>query len=336
MGTLSFRTDRSSGTMSLRKYIETLATAVENSKETTIPVIAFYDTDRAVFDIPERKRGFQGEFHRFNTYIDALARKTSFKAMVEWFYANENQELRLQRDKQDSTLRLPALASVRRAISGMLPDVSEPHIEYPAQFVVWRKPGNSPPEKLLLEQLSGGYRIVLAMVADLALRMALANPHLTDPLQSEAIVLIDEIELHLHPEWQQRILSDLRRTFPNAQFIVSTHSPQVLTTVEPQHIIHLRATADGIVADQETGPTFGAKAGDVLQAVMGVKQRPDNEFRQKLEQYQTLIADNAGETPPALTLRRKLEALSPQDPALAALDVEIRHHRFMRELADRS
>ena len=328
------RPDRLFGTMSLRKYIETLATAVENSKETTIPVIAFYDTDRAVFDIPERKRGFQGEFHRFNTYIDALARKTSFKAMVEWFYANENQELRLQRDKQDSTLRLPALASVRRAISGMLPDVSEPHIEYPAQFVVWRKPGNSPPEKLLLEQLSGGYRIVLAMAADLALRMALANPHLPDPLQSEAIVLIDEIELHLHPEWQQRILCDLRRTFPNAQFIVSTHSPQVLTTVEPQHIIHLRATEDGIVAEQETGPTYGAKAGNVLRALMGVDERPDNDFTQLLKRYQAMIANGAGETPEAVQMRSELEHLS-RDPQLAALDVEIARRRVMRDIAAR-
>ena len=73
MGTLFPPTDR--GTMSLREYITALATAVDHSRETTIPVIAFYDTDRAVFDIPERKRGFQGEFHRFNTYIDALARK---------------------------------------------------------------------------------------------------------------------------------------------------------------------------------------------------------------------------------------------------------------------
>ncbi len=163
--------------------------------------------------------------------------------------------------------------------------------------------------------------------------MALANPHLPDPLQSEAIVLIDEIELHLHPEWQQRILGDLRRTFPNAQFIVSTHSPAVLTTVAPHHIVHVIATADGVTAEQETGPTFGAKAGDVLAAVMGVKQRPDNPFSQKLASYQTLIADDAGDTPEARNLRKELEQLSGDDPALAAADVEITHRRLMRELA---
>jgi predicted ATP-binding protein involved in virulence len=187
-------------------------------------------------------------------------------------------------------------------------------------------------EKLELEQLSGGYRIVLAMAADLAIRMVLANPHLKDQLQSEAIVLIDEIELHLHPEWQQRIIGDLRRTFPNAQFIVSTHSPQVLTTVTPEHIVHLRATDDGIVAEQETEPTFGAKAGNVLSAVMGVDERPDNEFTKRLKRYQAMIADGAGETPEAKELRAELEQLS-LDPQLAALDIEITRRRVMRELA---
>ena len=331
------KTSRTGAIKSLRDYIIPLIFKAETEPFLQIPVFAFYDTDRAVFSIPVRRQGSRRQYRRVDAYVDAIERKTNFKALVEWFHDSENLELRRQREVKNFELRLPTLDVVRRAITGVMPDVTNPHIEYPFQFVVQRiAASEASPEKLSLDQLSGGYRIVLALAADLAMRMAIANPNIDDPLQSEAIVLIDEIELHLHPEWQQRILSDLRRTFPNAQFIVSTHSPQVLTTVEPQHIIHLRATEDGIVAEQETGPTFGAKAGDVLQAVMGVKQRPDNEFRQKLEQYQTLIADNAGETPPALTLRRKLEALSPQDPALAALDVEIRHHRFMRELADRS
>ena len=113
----------------------------------------------------------------------------------------------------------------------MLGDVSEPHMEMePPRFMVTIETGGKS-EKLALDQLSGGYRAVLALAADLAWRMAQGNPHLDNPLESEAIVLIDEVDLHLHPSWQQRILDDLTRTFPNAQFIVSTHSPQVLTTV---------------------------------------------------------------------------------------------------------
>ena len=114
---------------------------------------------------------------------------------------------------------------------------------------------------------------MLALVADLARRMAQGNPHLEDPLQSEAVVLIDEIDLHLHPSWQQKVLTDFRRTFPNAQFIISTHSPQVLTTVKPEDILELRREGNGITAgliSSAAYATYGAEAGNVLETVMGV------------------------------------------------------------------
>ena len=162
---------------------------------------------------------------------------------------------------------------MRQAISSMLPEVSDPRTESnPPRFIVSQKSEHGQVEKLSLDQLSGGYRIVLALAADLARRMVQGNPHLDDPLKSEAIVLIDEVELHLHPGWQQRILGDLQRTFPNAQFIVSTHSPQVLTTVEPQRIVELAREGDRIVAGAPAGATYGAEAGDVLSVVMGVRR----------------------------------------------------------------
>jgi len=80
-------------------------------------------------------------------------------------------------------------------------------------------------------QLSDGYKTLLGLVIDLSMRMGLANPHLGDPLQAEAVVMIDEVDLHLHPAWQQRVLGDLLRTFPNTQFIVTTHSPFVVETL---------------------------------------------------------------------------------------------------------
>ena len=183
---------------------------------------------------------------------------------------------------------------------------------------------------MALDQLSGGYRIMLALAADLARRMAQGNPHLDDPLQAEAIVLIDEVDLHLHPSWQQRVLTDLARTFPNTQFIISTHSPQVLTTVEPRHVVHLAREDGRIVAGSASGWTYGAEAGDVLSAVMGVDERPDNDFTRKLARYRRLIGDGRGESEEALALRRELNALSPDDPALDRADVEIRRRKLFR------
>ena len=155
-----------------------------------------------------------------------------------------------------------------------------------------------------------------------------------DPLKSEAVVLIDEIELHLHPKWQQRILADLQRTFPNAQFIVSTHSPQVLTTVEPQRIVELAREGDCIVAGAPAGATYGAEAGDVLSVVMGVKERPENEFTKALEQYRHLVSEGEGKSEEALALRRKLEKLSPRDHALTRADLEIKQRKLFKQMAE--
>ena len=215
----------------------------------------------------------------------------------------------------------------------MVPEVSNPRIELrPLRFVVSVQPDDGKPEQLSIDQLSGGYRIVLALAADLARRMAQGNPHLDDPLLSEAIALIDEIELHLHPSWQQRILADLTRTFPNTQFIVSTHSPQVLTTLHPEQIVTLSREGGRIVAGRAPEPTYGAEAGDVLNVVMGVDERPPNEFTRTLKRYMRLIGDDQGQSREAKELRRELERWSPHDSALATADLEIRRRKLFARM----
>ena len=164
--------------------------------------------------------------------------------------------------------------------------------------------------------------------------MAQGNPHRANPLEAEAIVLIDEIELHLHPSWQQRILEDLMRTFPNTQFIVSTHSPQILTTVKPHQIVGLHWEDNCIVAHQANDATFGAKAGEVLSTVMGVDERPSRiEFVKVLGKYTSLVSDGQGEFEEAANLRKKLEELSHRDPALDRADIEIRRQRIMKKMS---
>ncbi len=306
----------------------------EGGEPVDLPVVAFYDTDRAVFDQPQRRRGFKVEFPRYAALQGALAARTEFRDFFKWFHAKEYEELREQKERRDFSHRLSDLEAARRAIEIMVPGASSPRIELrPLRFVVSFKPDDDRTEALSIDQLSGGYRIMLALAADLARRMAQGNPHLDDPLQSEAVVLIDEIELHLHPSWQQRVLADLGRTFPNTQFIVSTHSPQVLTTVKPQHIVELRRERGGIVAEQASAPTYGAEAGDVLATVMGVDERPGgNAFAKKLARYTDLVANGKGESPAAVRLRRALDELSPRDPALDRADIEIRRHKLLKRM----
>ena len=88
-------------------------------------------------------------------------------------------------------------------------------------------------KEVRIEQMSDGYRIMIAMIADIAARMAESNPSpecsgLDNPLNTPGIVFIDEIDLHLHPMWQRKVLKQLHNIFPNVQFIVTTHSPNVV------------------------------------------------------------------------------------------------------------
>ncbi len=322
-----------------RRYLKEAMDAIvradrEEADPVDLPIVAFYDTDRAVFDQPQRRRGSKTEFPRYAALEGALSARTDFRDFFKWFYAKENEELREQKERLDFSHRLDDLKAVRRAIETMVPGVSNPRIKYrPLRFVVSVEREDGKTEELSMDQLSGGYRIMLALAADLARRMAQGNPHLDDPLQSEAVVLIDEIELHLHPSWQQRILADLARTFPNTQFIVSTHSPQVLTTVKPEHIVELRRRSGRIVAEPASAPTYGAEAGDVLATVMGVDERPGgNKFVKKLARYTDLVADGKGESPKAVKLRRSLDELSPRDPALDRADIEIRRRKLLKSM----
>jgi predicted ATP-binding protein involved in virulence len=287
----------------LKSFTDSLIDAVNEETSVKFPVIAYYGTSRAVLEIPIRKRGFEKEFTRYGALAHALEATARFKTVFAWFHAMEDDERRLKVEQRNFDYRLPALETVRRAITKMIPGFSNPRIEkQPLHFMVnWQRGDKT--ETLMLEQLSDGYRTMLAMVMDLARRMAQANPHREDPLQSEAIVLIDEVDLHLHASWQQTILPDLLRVFPNAQFIVTTHSPQVLTTVEPEQI--------QILDWQDNQPflkmplsSFGAESWRILRDILGVNPRPDNEMSRNLNEYLKLIDSEKWNSSEADKLRK--------------------------------
>ena len=318
-----------------RELEKIVATDREGAEPLDLPIVAFYDTDRAVFDAPHRRTSFKTEFPRYAALEGALAPRPNFSEFFKWFYALENEELREKNERRDFDYRLKDLNPVRMAIERMVPGVSDPRIRLrPKRFAVSMESEAGKPDELAFDQLSGGYRIVLALAADLARRMAQGNPHLDDPLESEAVVLIDEVDLHLHPQWQQRILVDLRRTFPNTQFIVSTHSPQVLTTVPPEQIVDLRREDGRIVAGRPSAPTFGAEAGDVLFTVMRVDERPNNEFKATLDDYMRLVENGQGECEEAASLRTRLMELSPGAPEIHEADIEIERRKLMKQMAE--
>ena len=321
------------GTRSLRAAISDIVDADDEGRPIDLPIVAFYDTDRAVFDAPQRRRGFPQEFSRYAALEGALSARPNFRDFFKWFYAKESAELREQR--RDREFVSTELKAVRDAITSMIPGALDPRIELQSasfcrlsahRLGTDRRPRARPTQRRLSDHPGTGGRS--------ARRMAQGNPHRDDPLACEAIVLMDEVELHLHPDWQQRVLDDLLRTFPNTQFLVSTHSPQVLTTVPPRQIVRLSRENGTIIAGGTAAATYGAEAGDVLSTEMGVRERPaDNAFVKMLDQYVRLVGDDRGESDEALTLRARLDAVSPDDPALDTADVEIRRRKILRQMA---
>lgn len=188
-------------------------------------------------------------------------------------------------------------------------------------------------EIIFLHQFSDGQRVLFGLLGDISRRLMLLNPVADDPLKGSGIVLIDEIELHLHPSWQQKIILVLRDFFPNIQFIVTTHSPHVITTVEPECI-------RSIYIDEKTKkfkytiPSFtkGAESNVVLEDIFYVDPRPqDVEEVKWLERYIKLVNEDKWDSVEAKDLRVKLDKWGKnKEMELDKLDIEISLKNFKR------
>jgi predicted ATP-binding protein involved in virulence len=331
-------TGRSVGLKQLNQYTDTLIDRENTGVPFVMPVIAYYGTNRVFQEEIQRRRNFRKQFSRFEALDGALDARARFKASLEWFNAMEDDERRKQQETKSFDYRLPELESVREAIQSMLPEYSNPRIESrPMRFVIDRKLENAT-RTYRITQLSDGYRAVLALVMDLARRMAEANPPditKTNPLHQVALVLIDEIDLHLHPSWQQRILEDLRRTFPNTQFIVTTHSPQVLSTVKSENIRNLKIRDGKYIAEIPAHEVYAQQSRVALEDIFGVPSRPPLEVNQQLQEYLNLLEQKRDETQKANQLRRTLEKrLGAGDPQLQLADMLILRNQALRLKGD--
>ncbi|MCD4656869.1 MAG: AAA family ATPase [Planctomycetes bacterium] len=171
--------------------------------------------------------------------------------------------------------------SIKQAIYSFLPEFSNIQIILdPRPMLTMEKDG----DRVDINQMSDGEKGVLSMVIDLARRLAIANPKCKNSLKmGKAVVLIDEIELHLHPNWQRSILHKLQSTFENCQFILTTHSPQVLGEVEARCIRCLyRDEESGLIRETTPIQSLGLDSSEVLEELMDGRRRNDKieiEFR---------------------------------------------------------
>ncbi len=221
-------------------YSLRIKSMIDDGAIVSLPVIAYYGTERGQIKPVERRRNFNDVFPRWEIYkADSLESATDFKRFFTWFERNEDlerrEQLRQLKQTGSSNYSSYVLDAVRKALNSLFPDhLINPRVETsPLRFVM---DDISEPDNIVerrLERLSDGYRITIALIADIAARLAEANPSaevsgLDNPLEADGIVMIDEIDLHLHPKLQRDILKRLTEIFPNIQFLVSTHSPNVV------------------------------------------------------------------------------------------------------------
>lgn len=271
-------------------------------KPINLPLAVYYDVHRAVLDVPLRVR--QTQVTSPNTaYNDALGHGgTDFKGFFIWFRNREDAENESIRD--NAVHRDRDLSAVRRAIEKFTKFTDLRIRRKPALRMTVKKTGT----ELNVLQLSDGEKCMLALVGDLARRLSLLNTERTDPLQGEGVVLIDEIDLHLHPKWQRTVVASLERTFPNCQFIITTHSPQILGELKPEEIVLFRP--EGIAHPQVS---YGLDSSQVLEEIMGTTGRSSD------VEYALSALFAALERNELDTARGHLKALTDIAPGIAEL-----------------
>ncbi|MGM3307190.1 AAA family ATPase [Anabaena sp. WFMT] len=315
--------DTSSNLSALIKISENIKNKLSSSDEYNLPIVVYYSTNRAVLDIPLKIRT-KHSFEQIDAYENALMGEGSdFRIFFEWFRKQEDleNELRLE---DNTAYRDQQLEAVRQAISSLIPSFSNLRVRRSPTLRMTLQKND---EELIINQLSDGEKCLLAMVGDLARRLAIANPSLEDPLQGFGVVLIDEIELHLHPKWQREIIPALTRTFPNCQFIVTTHSPQVISEVKPEGIYILKKTDNGVIAVRPES-SYGRDSNQILEDLMGVPKRPQ-EFQDSLHHLFQLIEE--GNLDGAKQLSQQIaDMMGESEPELVKARVSIKRKEILK------
>lgn len=299
---------------------------LKNNPQLNLPLFIYYPTNRIIktsyLDYESKYANVHQQMFAYERAF--LGGEVDFNQFFKWFKDQEDieNEFRLNENLEHRDRKLEA---VRKAIYSLLDGFSDLRVRRsrsPLQMTVKKQN-----QELVISQLSDGEKCLLAMIGDLARRLAIANPGLEDPLHGSGIVLIDEIELHLHPQWQRKIVPRLQTTFPNCQFIITTHSPQVISGVK--YVTLLNATPEGITAKKI--PSYGKDSNRILEAIMDTPER-DEKNQQDFRQLFHLIDE--GDLNAAQELQELIEEnMGDEDPLFVRAEWLIRRKQILAEAA---
>ena len=254
-----------------------------------------------------------------------LNKKNSSKLISDQIYTSISSIVKDEYNKRNKTEENDGreLHFVKRAIEQFLPDYTNLRVKrIPRPHMLINK-GET---EFNLNQLSDGEKNILTLVGDIARRLSIANPKSKNPLTGEGVILIDEIDLHLHPKWQQLIIPQLRSVFPNCQLIVTTHSPQILSQIQPCNLILLENKNNNLKYSFAT-ESYGKNTDRILEDLLGVDARPTEIKKEINKLYQFIESGKIEEA------KKKYKELSAKiiggDPELVRANVLIKRKEII-------
>ncbi len=302
-------------------------------KSLVLPLISYYGPGR-LYAQKKEKRNLRAltEFKRQVGYVDCMASESNEKLMLNWFQIQTLKSL--QEQQKTGILERPLLLkTVEKAICRSFERISgarnasiffdlDTH-----RLVLEFKTEDDKAQKFAMDEMSDGYKNTLSMIGDIAYRMAVLNPALGDQVleKTPGVVLIDEIDLHLHPQWQQTILSDLHAIFPEVQFIVSSHAPAVINSVPRDQI---RILDNGEIC-MPAAQTYGRDANSILREVMKVSERP-SDIKQRMDSFYAYMDENNYKEADKI-LTEIEEFVGTTDPDIAAARTSLDLERILGE-----
>ena len=271
------------------------AVSAEGDALPELPILAFYgtgrlwnaDTDGVKEQMLQKGLAFES---RFSGYEDALTTNSIYAQVKQWM--GDAWLCRANPVEQETAVGKQTsrqYSAVEQATNEILKGTGyrSPHFNtyFKEVALLNDRSGNDEAIAVPISWTSDGIKAAFSLVADIAYRCARLNPAFGEDAcrKTQGVVMIDEVDLFLHPAWQQRILPDLRRIFPKIQFVVTTHSPQVVSSIPPECIRII--AEDGQIEGVPTW-TEGVESSRILDDVFGTKPYPvENEWRRKLDQY---------------------------------------------------
>ena len=297
-------------TKPLINYGTKIRELVTQDNDNILPLISYYGTGRLWAQKRATKSKKLNETSRLSGYIDCLDSLSNYKAFKSWYEYICKSELEMKIEAIEKESNNPPhneFEDIRKALQKAVNQVI--HNNSGWHDIVYRQKAkeiimdHSEHGELSVAQLSDGIRSMIGLVADIAYRTIKLNPHLKNaPEKTSGIILIDEIDMHLHPKWQQTVLPDMMKAFPKMQFIVTTHSPQVLSTVKKEQIRIL----DNNKVTTPSSSSFGEDSSVLLSEIMDISSFPPLLIVEKRDEYQDLVEDREYDTSHAKALRKEL------------------------------